>query len=126
MSWTVMKFGGSSLANPERVAQVAALVAALGACARIEAETSLGVTFDAGDIEVGVNDRHLAPNTEATEQVLRPLIEQALKALVPDAAFTIVRSAGAERGMIRIVAGPERKRTRQRAARGGGLEVVVM
>jgi hypothetical protein len=42
------------------------------------------------------------------------------------AAFTIDRSAGAERGMIRIVDGPERKRTHQRTARWDGLEVVVM
>ncbi len=39
--------------------------------------------------------------------------------------FFIVRSAGANRGMVRIVAGEERSRTHPRAARWGGFEIVV-
>jgi len=38
----------------------------------------------------------------------------------------VMRSPGANRGMLRLVAGTERPRTRQRAARWGGFEIVVM
>ncbi len=41
-------------------------------------------------------------------------------------AFTILRSRGANRGMLRIIKGAERARARQRAARWGGFELVVM
>lgn len=40
--------------------------------------------------------------------------------------YTVMRSPGMAYGMIRIVAGPERDRQRQRAARWGGIEIVVM
>jgi catechol 2,3-dioxygenase-like lactoylglutathione lyase family enzyme len=40
--------------------------------------------------------------------------------------FIVLRSAGADRGMVRLVAGTDRARTKQRAARWGGFEIVVM
>ncbi len=49
--------------------------------------------------------------------------------IAPDSAgdrFFILRSSGADRGMLRLVAGDERSRSRQRAARWGGFEIVVM
>lgn len=39
--------------------------------------------------------------------------------------FTVLRSPGANRGMLRLVTGPARQRTRQRAAHWGGFEIVV-
>ena len=38
----------------------------------------------------------------------------------------VMCSPGMNRGMVRVVAGPERNRQRQRAARWGGFEIVVM
>ena len=40
--------------------------------------------------------------------------------------YAVMRSPGMNRGMIRIVSGPERNRQCQRAARWGGFEIVVM
>jgi hypothetical protein len=40
--------------------------------------------------------------------------------------YTIMRSPDANRGMVRIVGGADRERTRQRATRWGGFELVVM
>ncbi len=42
------------------------------------------------------------------------------------ARSVVMRSPGMTHGMIRVVEGPERNRQRQRAARWGGFEIVVM
>jgi len=39
--------------------------------------------------------------------------------------FCVVRSPGANRGMVRLVSGPERQRTRNKAARWAGAEILV-
>jgi hypothetical protein len=67
--------GGSAADN---IAQ--ALGAALDACARLEREPleGGGLHFDAGRLEVSINDRLLAPNTEEAFLALRPALEEAL------------------------------------------------
>ncbi|HVY91410.1 MAG TPA: hypothetical protein VHA14_01630 [Bryobacteraceae bacterium] len=59
----------------EKLAQAHA--AALAACDRLENETSL--KFDRNNIEVFVNDRLLAPNTEETWQTLEPELKKYFK-----------------------------------------------
>jgi hypothetical protein len=58
--------------NRDRLKQ--AVRAALGACQRLESESSLGgkLRFNGQELEVFVNDRLLAPNTEATRIAARP------------------------------------------------------
>jgi hypothetical protein len=57
--------------NPERLAQ--AVIAALKACMRIHEDTRLNgkLHFNGHDIEILVNDRALAPNTEASREASR-------------------------------------------------------
>jgi hypothetical protein len=52
--------------------------AALAACRRLEKEPEFQdrLKFSAGDCEVIINDRLLAPNTEATWQALKPAFEE--------------------------------------------------
>ncbi|HLJ28548.1 MAG TPA: hypothetical protein VKY85_17710 [Candidatus Angelobacter sp.] len=59
--------GGS---NQDRMDQAAR--AALNACQRLETEASLAgqVRFNGQDVEVSINDRLLAPNSEATRETL--------------------------------------------------------
>lgn len=65
----------------DRLAQAAR--AALTACRLLEEEPSLAgdLRFDAGRIQVSVNDRALAPNTNATDQALRPEVERLIESL---------------------------------------------
>lgn len=46
--------------------------------------------FDYGDVAVIVNDRALAPNTEATLQALRPEIERFFAGVFGDGNFTLI------------------------------------
>lgn len=64
--------------SSDNIAQ--ALRSALEACRRLEDELPppAGLRFDAGQLEICINDRLLAPNTEETFLALRPAIEQAL------------------------------------------------
>ena len=47
--------------------------------------------FDDGDVEVIVNDRLLAPNTEATWEALRPEIERFFASVYGEGRFTLER-----------------------------------
>jgi len=69
--------------------------AALHACFLLEREETLRgkLRFDAGDCEVIVNDRLLAPNTEETLAMLRPDLEAVFNALHGPGAWTIERKA---------------------------------
>jgi hypothetical protein len=68
--------------------------AALAACDRLEKETSF--RFDRSSLEVFINDRLLAPNTEATWQALQP----ELKAAFP--GYRIART-GEPRDLFRVL-----------------------
>ena len=65
----------------ERLRQAAR--AALNACRLLEADPDLGgdLRFDAGRIQVSVNDRAIAPNTDDTDRTLRSEVERLLQAL---------------------------------------------
>ena len=65
----------------ERLCQAAR--AALHACRLLEEDPELGgdLRFDAGRIQVSVNDRAIAPNSDHTAHALRPAIEQLIESL---------------------------------------------
>ena len=66
----------------ERLLQAAR--AALQACRLLEEEPDLEGTllrFDGGRLQVSVNDRAIAPNTDETDRALRPEVERLLEAL---------------------------------------------
>lgn len=65
----------------ERLRQAAR--AALRACRLLEEDAALtgALRFDGGRLQVSVNDRALAPNTEATDRALRPEVERLLESL---------------------------------------------
>ena len=65
----------------ERLRQAAR--AALTACRLLEEDAELGgdLRFDAGRIQVSVNDRAIAPNDDATDRALRPEVERLLESL---------------------------------------------
>jgi hypothetical protein len=56
--------------NQDKLLQ--AFFAALEACRRLEEDLGDGLKFDGGHVEVTVNDRLLAPNTDATWQAIEP------------------------------------------------------
>jgi hypothetical protein len=58
--------------NQDRLAQASR--AALAACERLQQDTRLDgkLNFNGQDIEIFVNDRLLAPNTDATSEALKP------------------------------------------------------
>lgn len=68
--------------------------AALAACARLEEEPEFQgrLKFDAGDCEVILNDRLLAPNTEATWQILKPEFEKFFDSFYGGVSYTLERS----------------------------------
>lgn len=75
----------------ERLRQAAR--AALRACRLLEEDAALGgaLRFDGGRLQVSVNDRALAPNTEATDRALRPEVERLLKSLWGAGAHAVER-----------------------------------
>jgi hypothetical protein len=56
--------------NQDKLLQ--AFFAALAACRRLEDDFEGRLKFDGGNVEVALNDRLLAPNTDATWQALEP------------------------------------------------------
>jgi hypothetical protein len=68
--------------------------AALAACQRLEQEPEFQgrLKFNAGDCEVVLNDRLLAPNTEATWQSLKPEFEKFFDSLYGGVSYTFERS----------------------------------
>jgi hypothetical protein len=75
--------------NQDRLRQAAR--AALTACTRLEAEPSLGGKFKFGGrkVEVFINDRLLAPNTDATRQVSGPELDAFFKKLFGGSGFSL-------------------------------------
>ena len=91
--------------DEENVAQ--ALRAALNACRRLEGEPEFQgrLVFDSGEIEIVVNDRHLAPNTDETFAQLRPAIERGIGLVSRSgtpAPRAILERVGAPRERLRI------------------------
>jgi hypothetical protein len=68
--------------------------AALAACERLEQEPEFQgrLKFNAGDCEVILNDRLLAPNTEATWQALKPEFEKFFDSLYGGVSYTFESS----------------------------------
>jgi hypothetical protein len=77
--------------------------AALAACKQLEQEPSFAgkLTFDAGDCEVIINDRLVAPNTDATWQTLGPEIEKFFGGVYGQNAFKLERR-GEPRDRFRV------------------------
>jgi hypothetical protein len=77
--------------------------AALRACSLLEQEARFAgkLRFDAGECEVAVNDRLLAPNTEETWQALKPELEQFFVAVYGAGAFELERR-GEPRDLFRV------------------------
>ena len=75
----------------ERLQQAAR--AALTACRLLEEDPALAgdLRFDAGRIQVSVNDRAIAPNTDDTDRALRPQVERLLETLWGSGGHTIER-----------------------------------
>ena len=66
-----------------------ALFRAAEACARLESDARLsGISFDAGDLRLFVNDRALAPNVPETFVAARPDLTAALGTFFGGADFT--------------------------------------
>jgi hypothetical protein len=76
-----------------------AVRAALSACQRLEAEASLGgkLRFNGREVEVFVNDRLLAPNTEATRIAARPDFDAFFGQLFGDAEYSLSYDGEARR-----------------------------
>jgi hypothetical protein len=91
----------------ENIAQ--ALGAALAACRRLEEEPEFegGLKFGR-DIEIIINDRALAPNTDEAFASLQPAIEGALRAVYGAVEFNLAR-LGDTRERLRIAAHPRRE-----------------
>jgi hypothetical protein len=70
-----------------------AVGAALAACQALEAEPPFSgkLRFDAGDCEVIVNDRLIAPNTTQTWDALRPELERFFAGLYGEGTFRVER-----------------------------------
>jgi hypothetical protein len=84
----------------ENVAQ--ALRAAIEACRRLEEEPEFeGRLGFERDIEIIINDRALAPNTDAAFALLKPAVEGALEAVFGAAEFELAR-VGESRERLRI------------------------
>jgi hypothetical protein len=86
----------------ENVSQ--ALRAALAACRKLEAEPELAGRLQFGpahELEIIVNDRALAPNTDEAFAALKPAVERALAATYGPVEFGFERLGGA-RERLRI------------------------
>jgi hypothetical protein len=78
-------------------------MAAVSACRLLEEEAPFAgkLRFDAGDCEVLINDRLIAPNTDETWQALRPELERFFGALYGPGQFTLERR-GEPRDRFRV------------------------
>ena len=76
--------------NQDRLAQAAR--SALKACARLEADQRLkgGLRFNGREIELFINDRALAPNSEATRAAADPEFRAFCKKLFDGAEYSLV------------------------------------
>ncbi len=91
----------------ENVAQ--ALRAALAACRRLEQEPEFEGSLRFGrDLEIIINDRALAPNTDEAFALLEPAIESALRAVCGEVEFHLER-LGDARERLRIAAHARRE-----------------
>lgn len=98
----------ASVKGDSHAALQQAFDSALAAARRLESESVFAGTlsFDDGDVEVVINDRLIAPNTDATWEALRPELECFFSSLYGQGNFTIERR-GEPRD--RFTAGVKRK-----------------
>lgn len=77
--------------NEQKVA--GALLKVLQACERLEAAPELGgkVRFKAGELDFLINDRAIAPNNEATDGVVRPVVKKVLDSVFGPSAYALER-----------------------------------
>jgi hypothetical protein len=78
--------------NQDKLLQ--AFFAALEACRRLEEDFSDGLKFDGGNVEVTVNDRLLAPNTEETWRELEPDFRSFFDGLFGRGGYQLERRGG--------------------------------
>ena len=77
---------------------------ALAACDLLEKESSFAgeLKFNRQELEISVNDRALAPNTEETFSILKPELEEFLSKLCGDDQFSVSYQQGDPRGLFRV------------------------
>jgi len=85
--------------NQDKLLQ--AFFAALEACRRLEEDFSGRLKFDGGHVEVAVNDRLIAPNTDATWKALEPDFRAFFDGLFGHAAYKL-EPRGAPRERFRV------------------------
>lgn len=86
--------------------------AALAACRKLEQEPEFQgkLKFDAGEIEITLNDRLLYPNTEAGWNSVEPELTAFLNGLYGAGAYSLTRPADArERLSVQVAARPVRR-----------------
>jgi hypothetical protein len=90
---------GSNLDRLEK-----ATVSALAACDLLEKESSFAgeLKFNRQELEISVNDRALAPNTEETFSIFKPELEEFLGKLCVDGQFSVSYQQGDPRGLFRV------------------------
>ncbi|AWT59299.1 MAG: hypothetical protein DF168_00483 [Candidatus Moanabacter tarae] len=93
---------GQQGSNQDRLKK--ATVSALAACDLLEKESSFAgeLKFNRRELEISVNDRALAPNTEKTFSVLKPELEEFLGKLCGEGQFSVSYQQGDPRGLFRV------------------------
>jgi hypothetical protein len=83
--------------NQDRLAQ--GVRAALAAAARLQQDTRLNgkCNFNGQDIEIVINDRQLAPNTQETRQAAEPELRTFCESLFGEARYTLEFETSARR-----------------------------
>ena len=96
---------GSNLDRLEKATE-----SALAACDLLEKELSLDgeLKFNRKELEISVNDRALAPNTEETFAALKPELEEFLGKLWGHDDFSLSYQQGDPRGLFRVQVKSER------------------
>jgi hypothetical protein len=91
MQYTRRLAGGAAQDNLRQAYEAAA-----AACKRIEESAEFGgaLRFDPGEVEITINDRLLAPNTDETWNALRPELDRFLSAVWGAGGYRIERRGG--------------------------------
>lgn len=84
----------TAVEGSSKEAFVAAIETAKKICVMLKTEERLkgSVNFVTNELQIIVNDRHLAPNTDETLAELKPDIEAALKQTLGDATYSLQRA----------------------------------
>lgn len=99
-------YNRKTVADADPPQQIAgAIRSALWACRKLEQEPEFAgaLTFDDNYIEIVINDRLLAPNTDETFEELRQAVHQALEWVAAPRTFYLQR-AGEPRERLRLTA----------------------